>query len=110
MLADMIEIHALARSGKAVAGQVPDPGRAISHDQDFVGPAQAVTHGFRPELFFEHLRSAARHGVAATENSGASAFRPGALAQTKTGSPVGPMPAGRLLSFLAQGLALTPCV
>lgn len=42
MLADMVVVHVLARSGKAVAGQVPNPGGAVGHEEDFVGPTVAA--------------------------------------------------------------------
>ena len=39
-LADVVEIHPLARARQAVAGQVPNPHRASGHEQDFGGPAR----------------------------------------------------------------------
>jgi len=57
----MIKIHPLARAGKAVAGQVPDPHRAGGHDQHLAGPAQAPAQGFGPQLFPERVHPATGH-------------------------------------------------
>src|SRR5437870_2302056 len=46
MLAGMVEIDDLNGAGKVFIGNVPDPRRAISQDNDALGPLQAPTHRF----------------------------------------------------------------
>src|ERR1700733_3720985 len=110
MLTHMIEVHSLARPGKTVARQVPNPSRPVGYDQHFMGPTQTVTHRLGPQLLFERFDSSARHGVPPAQNDGTPAGRLGALAQTKTSAAISPMPPARFLAFLPDGLALPPIV
>ena len=61
VLADVVEVHALAGAGKAVTGQVPDPHRAVCHDEHLIGPAQAPAHRLGPELFLQRVHPATGH-------------------------------------------------
>jgi hypothetical protein len=51
----MVEIHDLNRAGKMPVGKIPDPVRAIAHDNADHGPVPAPMIGLRidpePELF-----------------------------------------------------------
>ncbi len=109
MLADVIEVHPLPRAGKAVARQMPDPGGTIGHDQHLGGPAQAVAHGFGPELLIERVHPAAGHGIAAAQNGRPPAGALGALEAEETkaaldGGPVaGGNPAQLVLAVGTEG-------
>lgn len=50
VLADVVVVHALAGTGKAVAGQVPDPHRAIFPDEQLAG--HRARHHTLPDVDF----------------------------------------------------------
>src|ERR1700677_193684 len=55
MFACMVEIHDLNRAGEMPVGKIPDPVRAIAHDDSDSGPVPASVVGLRidpePEVF-----------------------------------------------------------
>lgn len=104
----VIEIQALNGLTEAVRDGLPDPNRAVGHDQHPVGGSQAALLGFEVEASPQHLNTQARGDVAALGDQGALFAFDAALFQLEAGGGVYPVPAVDLFSALALGGGLSP--
>lgn len=100
----------MARVGKAILGQVPNPDSPVGDDQHFPSLGQAPLEGFAMELAGEFFDTVAGGDVATLADDRALAGGLAAVVQTKDGGHVNPMPAVGVLFLLAQGLGQPPVV
>ncbi|HEY3861293.1 MAG TPA: hypothetical protein VGO59_05335 [Verrucomicrobiae bacterium] len=106
----MIVIQALARVGKTVVRQSPNPHGAIGDDQGSRRLPQTASQRFGVQLLAQAIDAFARGHKAALADDGPSALGLPAMIKPEAGAGVNPMPLLRLLSAPAQLLRLAPTV
>ena len=110
VLLGVVGVESLAGVEEAVLGQLPNPHRAIGHDQNILSGSPAMTTGVRPDLIAQGVNSAARHHVATTRDDqpASGGFAP--LSEAKASGPINPVPAARLLPSGPPGRTFAPVV
>lgn len=95
---------------KPIAGQIPNPRRAVGDHQHFGRLGQALALRFGTELCAQIVHVTMGHHRAAADNACPSVVTGHALIQAKAGAAIGPMPALRFLAGRPLLRAVSPVV
>src|SRR6188508_556864 len=106
MLLGMEKIQLLARLGKPILGQVPNPNRSIGDNQDLLGVMKSSSHRFGIQLRAQAVDPPTRRDVTSRQDDRTLSRTPDPISQPKHRRVVNPMPARGLQTFFAQFLTL----